>query len=307
MASTRSGHVLPNLGEDAVREQPVQLGADGHLVGVLARPGAAEVPGAGAGPAARPVVIFLNAGVLHRVGPHRLHVILARRLAAAGIASLRLDLSGIGDSRAVPGALSFRESAVADTRAAIDWLAGELGAGAAPRVVLFGLCSGADNALATAAADPRVAAIAIVDPPAYATPRARMRRVAARVQRLGSVRAVARWGADALLRRVRARLRPAAAPRGDDDVEYTGGREVPPAELYRAQLGALIRRGVAVLSIYSGALGERYNHADQLFELFPELRGKVDRAYFPAANHMFTELDVQADLVAAVTAWIERR
>jgi hypothetical protein len=62
-----------------------------------------------------------------------------------------------------------------------------------------------------------------------------------------------------------------------------------------------------MFAIYSGALGERYNHEDQLFELFPELRGKVDRAYFPAANHMFTERAAQAALVAAVTTWIARR
>ena len=303
MAATRTGHVVPRIGADAVREQPVQLGTDGHLVGILARPGAAA-----AGGRPRPAVIILNAGVLHRVGPHRLHVILARRLAACGVTSLRLDLSGIGDSRAVPGALSFRESAVADTRAAMDWLTAE---GAGERFVIFGLCSGADNALATAAADPRVVAIAVIDPPAYVTPRARLRRLAGRVQQLGGVRATARWAGDAVARRVRARLRkltgPPPAAAADDEVEYTGGREVPPPAVFGAQLAELVGRGVAVFAIYSGALGDRYNHPDQLFELFPELRGKVDRAYFPAANHMFTELAVQSELVTTVTAWIDRR
>lgn len=53
----------------------MRLGDEGHLVAVATQPAnAADVPG----------VILLNAGVLHRVGPHRLHVHLARRLAAAG-------------------------------------------------------------------------------------------------------------------------------------------------------------------------------------------------------------------------------
>jgi len=58
--------------------------------------------------------------------------------------------------------------------------------------------------------------------------------------------------------------------------------------------------------VFSGALGIRYNHEDQLSELCPELRGKVDRAYFPRANHMFTELDEQRSLMRTVLDWLER-
>lgn len=272
------------------------LGAEANLIGILCEPSlpdsSTRSPTA-TRDAVRPVVVFLNAGVIHRVGPHRLHVKLARQLAARGIASLRLDLSGIGDSRSVPGALSFRESSVADTRAAMDQLTAELGA---TRFVVFGLCSGADNALAAAEADPRVAAIVVLDPPAYVTPRARARRLARRVRSLGGARATVRWGLEAIARRVRTR--------GDDAPEVVGGREVPPPAVFRAQLAALVARKVGVLAVFSGALGARYNHADQLFELFPELRGKVDRAYFPHANHMFTELDAQAALIRTVVDWI---
>jgi hypothetical protein len=227
--------------------------------------------------------------------------VLARRLAERGVASLRLDLSGIGDSRPVPGSLSFRASAVADTRTALDWLVAESGA---RRFILFGLCSGADNALAAAAVDERVVGIVLVDPPAYATPQARARRLLARVQQLGGVRAIAAWGAAAVGRRVGRRLSSSVR---EPAVEVTGGREVPPAADYRAQLTALLARGVAIFSIYSGALGDRYNHADQLFELYPELRGRVACRYFAGANHMFTELAAQRALVAAIVDWIGGR
>jgi pimeloyl-ACP methyl ester carboxylesterase len=286
------------------------LGAEANLIGILCEP--SLPPSATGSPTATPrsgprpglpVVVFLNAGVIHRVGPHRLHVKLARRLADRGITSLRLDLSGIGDSRSVPGSLSFRQSSVADTRAAMDQLGAELGAS---RFVIFGLCSGADNALATAEVDPRVAGIVVLDPPAYITPRAQARRLAGRVRALGGARATLTWGLRATARRVRA-LAGAGADAGGDDPEVTGGREVPPPAVFRTQLATLVARKVAVLAVYSGALGARYNHADQLFELFPELRGKVDRAYFPDANHMFTELDAQAALVRTVVDWIERR
>jgi pimeloyl-ACP methyl ester carboxylesterase len=298
-------------------ERPLVLGADANLVGIVTAPGLPSdgTPGlsaTGASPPATPtvpaspVVIFLNAGVIHRVGPHRLHVKLARQLADRGITSLRLDLSGIGDSRSVPGSLSFRQSSVADTRAAMDHLSAELGA---TRFAIVGLCSGADNALATAEVDPRVTHLVVLDPPAYVTPRAQARRMARRVRSLGGARATLAWGANAVARRVRQKV---AALRGDDgddaadenDEKYTGGRETPPPDVFRTQLTKLVERRVRILAIYSGALGTRYNHADQLFELFPEMRGRVDRAYFPAANHMFTELDEQRALMRTVIDWL---
>ncbi|AKU98433.1 hydrolase of the alpha/beta superfamily [Labilithrix luteola] len=283
-----------------VKEQALQLGADGHLVGVLARPSA---PPRVAGDLATPAVLLLNAGVIHRVGPHRLHVILARRLAARGMTSLRLDLSGIGDSRPVPGALSFRESAVVDTRSAMDRLAAD----GERRFVLFGLCSGSDNALATAAVDERVVGLVLLDPPAYPTARSRARKLAARVRGLGTARAVLTWGGATLARRLRARVDAARGRAAGEDDAVTGGRGMPAIAEYRARLGALVERGVAILMVFSGALGERYNATNQLFELFPELRGRIEVAYFPGANHTFTERDAQAQLVETVCVWMERR
>ena len=134
-------------------------------------------------PRAVPDVLIVNAGVIHRIGPHRLHVRLARRLAEAGHRTLRIDLSGIGDSGPIPDRIDFRTSAVADLRAALDTVtaAAHPTAGA----IVFGLCSGADNALAAAATDPRIVGLVLVDPPAYATPQSRRRALRARLGRPG--------------------------------------------------------------------------------------------------------------------------
>ena len=43
-------------------------------------------------------IVIFNAGAVHRVGPNRMTVTLARRLAAMGLPSLRFDLEGLGDS-----------------------------------------------------------------------------------------------------------------------------------------------------------------------------------------------------------------
>lgn len=275
----------------------MMLGAHEQLVAIATLP-AAPAPT----PATRPVVIALNAGVLHRIGPHRLHVRLARRLAALGFASLRLDLSGIGDSLGGAEARSFRDSAVLDTKAALDGLGATLGAG---RFVLFGLCSGADNALATALVDDRVVGIVLVDPHTYITPRARARKLARRVRELGPVGALRR-SATLARRYAGARLASLrrAAPAGDP--QASEGRETPPMNEFRTQLGALVDRDVRIFAIYSGALGERYNHVDQLFEYAPELRDRLSHAYFPDANHTFTERAAQAELLDAITVWIDR-
>ena len=54
-------------------------------------------------------VIFVNAGLIHHIGPNRLHVLLARALGRQGVASLRIDLSGVGDSAPRADHLSIYE------------------------------------------------------------------------------------------------------------------------------------------------------------------------------------------------------
>jgi hypothetical protein len=249
-----------------------------------------------------PSFIILNAGVLHRVGPHRLHVILGRRIAARGFASLRLDLGGIGDSIASSDATTFRDSAVADTRAAMTGVTEMLGTA---RFVLFGVCAGADNSIATAIADERVAGIVLVDPPTYPTRRGQLRYLRARVAERGGPREVLRWGMTVAERRLR--LAVAMFGRSEVDDPPSEGRELPPIATYRDQLTTLVDRGVRILAIFSGIHGARYSHPDQLFEVFPTLRGRLDHLYFPAANHTFTELDAQAELIDSVTGWMTKR
>lgn len=271
------------------RERVLVLGEDANLIGIAAEPATPSN--------AKPSVIMLNAGVLHRVGPRRLHVILARALAARGFATCRIDLSGIGDSRVVANHGSFRESAVADTRMTMDHLGHETGA---QRFVLFGLCSGADNALATAAVDPRVVGLVLIDPPTYATLRAHARQYVRRAAHSGILASIAAAAA-AVARPIVRRLR--GGPHGNAS---SGGRQPPPKADYRKLLNDLSSRGASVLSIYSGAMRERCNHREQLFELFPELRGRTEVEYFGEADHVFTDVSAQARLMETVIGWLAR-
>jgi dienelactone hydrolase len=245
-------------------------------------------------------VVLLNAGVIHRVGPHRMNVRLARHLAARGFTAMRFDLSGIGDSRAALGDLSFRERSVVETRAAIDLLAREHGAS---RFVLFGLCSGADNGLATALVDPRVVGLAMVDPFTYVTKRALARKLVTKAKNLGGVRQTLAWGLSVAQRTVRAKLAQPAPT--EEPTQY--GRVAPRADEFLGWLRQLLDRGVGIFAMYSGALGERYNDEDQLFEVFPELRGRVDRAWFSSANHTFTAEAEMMRLIERTTDWVVGR
>ena len=93
----------------------------------------------------KPLLLFINGGSGHHVGPNRLYVDICRRLASDGFSSVRLDLSNLGDSAQDitpdshnPYALTAAEdvmSALAFLRETTNY----------HNVVLSGLCSGAHN------------------------------------------------------------------------------------------------------------------------------------------------------------------
>lgn len=107
-------------------------------------------------------VVVVVGGPQYRAGSHRLFVRMARRLAAAGYASLRFDCRGMGDSQ---GAQRGFDQLGDDIGAAIGALQRELPA--VKRVVLWGLCDGASAALLYldhTAHDPRVSGLCLLNP-----------------------------------------------------------------------------------------------------------------------------------------------
>ncbi len=129
--------------ERAVRVPPV------GLFGILTEPEQPEVPGDGA--ASPPPVLFLNVAAEPHIGPARLWVDLARRWAGAGMRSLRLDLSGLGDSPHRGGGgpwAIFKPDAFDDVTDAARWVSPD----DPSDVVLVGLCSSGYQALESALA-----------------------------------------------------------------------------------------------------------------------------------------------------------
>jgi len=119
------------------------------LVGVLHR---------AAGPARRGLVVVVG-GPQYRIGSHRQFVLLGRALAADGIAVLRFDARGMGDSGgAHPGFERLDE----DIRAAVDAFA--VAEPALERIALWGLCDAASAICCYAPGDARISGAVLLNP-----------------------------------------------------------------------------------------------------------------------------------------------
>lgn len=140
-----------------VRESPITISrGEERLLGVLAE-GEETAPF---------TAVLLNAGALRHIGPNRMWVETARRWAAHGVPTVRVDLAGIGDSDGDANSLERDEGLyvpryVDQTIEVLDALCER---GLPPRFVLAGLCSGAYWSLQAALEDERVAAAFMVNP-----------------------------------------------------------------------------------------------------------------------------------------------
>jgi pimeloyl-ACP methyl ester carboxylesterase len=137
-----------------MKEEALLFGKTRSLVGIM------TYPSESVGGNKLPAVVILNAGIMHRVGPNRLHVKMARTLAAMGFVVLRCDFSGVGDSKVREDALPFEKSAIAETQEAMDCIHEAMGT---EKFVLMGMCSGAIISFKTACCDPRVEGAVLIN------------------------------------------------------------------------------------------------------------------------------------------------
>jgi pimeloyl-ACP methyl ester carboxylesterase len=140
-----------------MNEEAITFGIRRSLVGIV------TAPPAEAASHLRHGVILLNPGLVHRVGPGRIYVKIARILAERGLVVLRFDFSGIGDSTVRQDQMPFEKSAVEEVREAIDFLQRTRGI---EYVTLLGGCSGAVISLRAAACDLRVRQAVLINFPA---------------------------------------------------------------------------------------------------------------------------------------------
>jgi hypothetical protein len=290
-------------------ETPVLFGPDEGLFGMLSQPQTGRTDVA---------CLVLNTGVNHRIGPHRINVKTARRLASAGIPTLRFDLSGIGDSVAAQSRNAFRAQAVEDMKAAMDFLGERYGV---RRFLVFGICSGAENAMAVALADPRITGMLAFDGEMYLTRGVRLERKLRRLAAFpvnAAVRASYFWwrdltdwlGAGDAAARARTLTRVVSLLPGRTPAigqgTFLGSAEAPVVDAaeHERRLLSLADRGVEVSLMYSVT----YNSTDRNHGMLSQLRGsrlfeRVKYRFWPDIDHTATTLAMQAKLLDAVEEW----
>ncbi|WP_043287400.1 alpha/beta hydrolase [Paraburkholderia oxyphila] len=135
------------LARHRATERPVRFG---HCFGIHCEP---DVPQPGA-----PAVLLINTGAAHHIGDGRISVLLARRFAEQGVATLRMDVGGLGDAQPpapeVTLDMLYSTALRDDAAAGADWLVARGHA----RVVAFGVCGGAFVSLHVCALHPNVVA-----------------------------------------------------------------------------------------------------------------------------------------------------
>jgi uncharacterized protein len=274
-----------------------------RLVGVVSRP---------AQPSRRGVLVLVG-GPQYRVGSHRQFALLADRLSQQGIAVMRFDYRGMGDSTGEPGEI---DSWKLELRFALDAFFETL-----PEledVVIWGLCEGATAASLYAYRDARVTGMVLLNP-WVRTPQGEARAYLRHYyrQRLFSP---ALWrkligGEFALISSVRSFatiVRRAIASGADDepgrDAAGEEGRPGSGTLLPDRMAHGLARFKGPVLLILSGndLTAQEFLDVAETSQQWRELltRPRVTRHTLPDATHTFSRHEWREQVAIWTAAWV---
>lgn len=279
-----------------MKERAVTFGTAGRLTGILTEPDPADAR------AGAPAVLTCNVGLNHHVGPYRFYVDLARALAKRGFASLRFDLSGLGDSAVRRDSTAEHERALEDLTCAMALVTERTGQ---QTFVPVGFCSSVDPAHRLAVLDPRVRGVCFIEGYAYRTPAyylryplkylswQRWRRAASRklprpLRHLPGFRRLGRLS---------------EAIQVQDAVFV---RDYPDPAALRRDYEALSARGTRQLFVYTR--GFAINHPSQFLDFtgLAALGPTREVVYLDEADHTLFRVCDREDTVQLICRWLER-
>lgn len=292
------------LGE-GFSERPVRFGPDGRLFGVICAP---DRPSGGR------AIVFANAGRDYHIGWGRATIEQARALACLGIASLRFDSAGIGDSPPSPGGAEevlYSDGQVDDVRAA----AAEMRAQGFENVALMGRCSGSYAAFNAAVRDPLVTDLVMINTERFVwDPREDIHEALRYAHRSIGDFGATLWKRNGVVRLLKGQLRVVPAAKYVTQrlfrklsVRFAPvlGELTPEAKLYREvhrRFQSLADRKVNVWVVYSeGDLGlleldTYFGKGGRRLALYPN----VKRAMVADSDHNFTHKGARARLLATL-------
>ena len=271
-----------------MKESSCQFGEQGRLCGILTVPERYPAP--------RATLILVSAGLTAKTGPYRLYTHIARQLAASGIATLRFDLGGIGNSVQAEFGLPLHQRTQADIRTAVNFAQATLGT---RTLLLGGLCSGAEDAFRYAEVDPRINGVVMLDPHAFRT-------LGWWLHHLTSLRSL-RTAIKNTVRNSGSSWPLAAMSAGsrESDGSLIDYRYMRQAEARRI-VATLLARGVRVHYMFTADRAHQFNHAAQLQQMLPEAAGnpRLSVSYLPHLEHTQFLAEDRQTVIDHIRDWI---
>ncbi|MFZ2234790.1 MAG: hypothetical protein WBP11_01390 [Dokdonella sp.] len=231
----------------------------------------------------RPAVVLFNVGLVHRVGPFRQQVQLARRLAALGHPVLRFDMPGIGES-AFSASSEF--DVISDVFNRLDQHLGAHG------YIIGGICAAADRGWNISLADPRVRGLLLID--AVARPGRSFRRGQAK---LFLARPKTDWSGMVLRR-----ILPGKKEPGEEHF-----RDWPEAGTEPAEMQEILGKDIRVLAIYTGGIAHYFLDPGQFRETFGKAVDdpRVDFEFWPDCDHLIMSRNDRLHLHGRIADWCQ--
>ena len=249
------------------------------------------------GPAGCPAVVMLNSGLIGCSGPYGVYAEIACGLAQQGVASVRFDCSGKGESprKSVSGDQALRD----DYAQITDFLR----ASGHQETILLGICSGADDALTLAAATDNVAGLVLLD--GYAPKTASYTRHFLQ-QRLTSPARIRHW-----VKRKSAALRSLLTLSAPSPIAVQPAEAAPlelrnwaSAATMRARYLSALDRQCSTLAVFTGGVqDDYYNHQGQLAHAFGNPTG-LSEHYLPHLDHLYPATSQRRELTQLIAGWV---
>lgn len=236
-----------------------------------------------------PVVVLFNAGLLHRAEPYRMNVLASRLLAQIGYITIRIDLSGKGDTPARPQ-MSNRESVALDWAFIKKSLEHEFGK---RTLVLFGLCSGADNAIKIAAQDEDVLGLILLDPISRQDESFKFRQIR------GKILSPHKW------RNIHHVLHHRLMNGHQNPAFESNLRDEPTSDDLNDCCQNLVKRQGRILAFFSGFATRYYNQQGQ-FGRSMHLEGLeqiCEEVYWPRVEHLYSVQVHRDRLMERIVQW----
>ena len=238
-------------------------------------------------------VIILNSGLMHHTGTCRFSVKLARELANKGIASLRFDFPGRGDSAAVRDHIDSQANSAEEVQRIMNQLGQDYNF---DQFILYGLCSGAYDSYHTALIDERVVGIAQIDPYVYRTPNWYWHHYLSRLfdwtQWIDLLKNKMPWKN--------------AIPNKHLILEKVSlSASTPPREKVAQGYNQLISAGTKILIVITDGATYALNRKNQLYRMFDAVnwRNQLDYIYLPDCSHIITEPEYQQKIKTIIVDW----